>query len=101
MGCVPAKGDLVRVRQWDDMKKEFGTDGFGDIACRICFSNAMRKFCNEEFIVTGIEQSSYVDLYKIRGLTHEYTITSDMIELVDITETYETQEIDNFLNTWK
>lgn len=101
MGCVPAKGDLVRVRQWDDMKKEFGLDGFGDIDCRICFTNAMRKFCNEEFIVTDIEQSYYGELYKIGGLTHEYTITSDMIELVDITETYETQEIDKFLDTWK
>lgn len=38
MGYVPIEGELVRVRLWDDMKNEFGTDYEGDIACRICFS---------------------------------------------------------------
>lgn len=101
MGYVPTKGDLVRVRLWDDMKNEFGTDYEGDIACRICFSSGMRKFCGREFIVTDVVQSYHADLYKIGGLTREYTITSEMIEPASITETYETQEIDNFLDTWK
>lgn len=26
-------GDTVRVRQWDDMKNEFGTDQNGNINC--------------------------------------------------------------------
>lgn len=101
MGYVPIEGELVRVRLWDDMKNEFGTDYDGDINCRICFSSGMRKFCGREFIVTDVVQSYHDDLYKIGGLTREYTITSEMIEPASITETYETQEIDNFLDTWK
>jgi len=101
MGYVPFEGDLVRVRLWDDMKNEFGTDYDGDIDCRICFSSGMRKFCGREFIVTDVVQSYHDGLYKIGGLTREYTITSEMIEPASITETYETQEIDNFLDTWK
>lgn len=27
-------GDRVRIRQWEDMEKEFGTDLFGDIVMK-------------------------------------------------------------------
>lgn len=28
----PQVGDLVMIRPWDDMVKEFGTDSYGDIS---------------------------------------------------------------------
>lgn len=35
-------GDRVRIRQWDDMEREFGLDSDGDIDCRPYFTQLMR-----------------------------------------------------------
>lgn len=40
-------GDLVRVREWEDMKKEFGCDDEGDIQCRGFFTPNMRQYCGK------------------------------------------------------
>lgn len=45
-------GDKVRIRQWDDMVAEFGTDADGDIPIdEIFFSIEMRDLCGREFVV--------------------------------------------------
>ena len=39
-------GDKVRVRQWDDMVKEFGVNKFGDISTKTgYFTKQMKEFC--------------------------------------------------------
>lgn len=46
-------GDKVRIRQWDDMVEEFGTNKSGYIKCLYGFVDEMKKFCSE--IATIIE----------------------------------------------
>ena len=38
-------GELVRIRQWDDMVEEFGADGYGSVACNYRFLDAMKPLC--------------------------------------------------------
>lgn len=44
-------GDNVRVREWDDMEKEFGLDQFGNIKTPVRFVSTMRKYCGKVFTV--------------------------------------------------
>lgn len=50
MGYIPSVGEIVRIRQWDDMIQEFGTRGnrFDDddrivIPCKGTFVPEMKK----------------------------------------------------------
>lgn len=52
-------GDRVKVREWKDMKKEFGTDCFGSIKCEYYFATGMKKYCGKEFIVEFVGNNSY------------------------------------------
>lgn len=48
-------GDKVRVRQWDDMVKEYGL--LGDAKSDICipgFTNGMKKFCGSVVTISNI-----------------------------------------------
>jgi len=57
-------GDRVRIRQWDDMEREFGLDPDGDIDCRPCFSRYMRDegLCGRAATIINIDSDVYVDL---------------------------------------
>ena len=41
------EGNIVRVRQWDDMKREFGFTLDGSIDCFKKFTGNMREYCGE------------------------------------------------------
>ena len=45
-------GELVRIRQWDDMEKEFGLDADGDINCRVQFVQSMKYLCGKYAEIT-------------------------------------------------
>lgn len=51
-------GDRVRVRQWEDMEKEFGLGSGGCIRTNIPFVNPMKKFCGKEFEINKISDGS-------------------------------------------
>ena len=77
-------GDRVRIRQWDDMRKEFGLGGGGSINCTGSFICSMRDLCGEEFVISELSELSLSKTaLKVRGLETGWTITTDMIELVD------------------
>ena len=46
-------GDVLRIRQWDDMAKEFGVNDYGSIPCRCAFTEDMCYLCGEKFTVSG------------------------------------------------
>ena len=50
-------GDRVRVREWDDMAKEFGTIGFG-IETPRRFLEEMAELCGETGVIVGIHKKS-------------------------------------------
>ena len=70
-------GDKVRVRQWNEMEKEFGLDSDGDIKCESCFTRAMKKFCGKIFTVEEV-LSSY---YELKG-GESFSFSDDMLETV-------------------
>ena len=81
-------GDLVRVRDWDDMDAEFGRCKHvkRNINCEGIFSEGMRGICGLEAEITKV-----IPNYDGRGYTvYETTsvsincwvITADMLELV-------------------
>lgn len=73
-------GDKVRVRQWDDMAKEFDVNKFGDINTKTgCFTRQMKKFCGGVCEIFSVLETSYwlKDEY---GHTYYWYFTDDMLE---------------------
>ena len=46
------EGNIVKVRQWDDMKREFGVSLDGAIDCFKKFTGNMREYCGETIKIT-------------------------------------------------
>lgn len=74
-------GDRVRIRQWNDMAKEFGVDTFGCIKVVHKFTKDMKHLCGrtatiKEIIGRYIELSDWSDYTNV-----DYFISADMLEL--------------------
>lgn len=52
-------GDWVRIRQWDDMKDEYGLDVYGNILAPLIFTDTMREFCGHWGRITRVYECSY------------------------------------------
>lgn len=71
-------GDKVRVRQWDDMVKEFGVDKFGDISTKTgYFTRQMKEFCGCVYEIDAVLKKGY--WLKDRG-GYLWYFTDDMLE---------------------
>ena len=57
-------GDRVRIRDWDDMEREYGTDSDGDIEVSdIIFTRCMRHLCGRYATISSINrQNNIIDL---------------------------------------
>lgn len=57
-------GDRVRIRQWDDMEREFGLDACGDINSRPFFTRDMRDegLCGRTATILRIDSRGQVKL---------------------------------------
>lgn len=88
-------GDLVRVRDWDDMKSQYGLDDLdGYIDCIAGFTEDMRHLCGFEFTILNVEE--YADgrfrydfgypEFKRWDATRNWYITQDMLERVNDAE---------------
>lgn len=77
-------GDKVRVRQWDDMVEEFGTDEAGRInqktGCR--FTEEMKKFCGGVYEICSVLERIY--LLKDGVKTIYWHFTDQMLEDVNL-----------------
>lgn len=76
-------GDKVRVRQWDDMVKEFGffDDLKKDIDIPGCtFVNNMKKFCGRVVTISSSTISCGNDIYTIKEDDQIWYWTDDMFE---------------------
>lgn len=90
-------GDVLRIRQWDDMVDEFGVDSYGNIPCNRMFVKNMKSLCGKQFTVS--ETDKVCGYYKSEegvecdDISHMmWKITADMLEpleedfLEDITD---------------
>lgn len=69
------KGDLVRVREWDDMVHVYGTSSQGSIPCDATFITDMGRYCGRVF---RIRMAVTETRYKLVGLSH--TWSDDMLD---------------------
>ena len=47
-------GDVLRIRDWDDMLNEYGPDGFGGICTPKAFAKEMRYLCGKIITIKSI-----------------------------------------------
>ena len=81
-------GDLVRIRQWDDMKQEFGTNGWGGIACKFTFVDDMAELCGMTAVIAEIDgQEVFFDSSSCENPEYaNFRFSTDMIEHADEAE---------------
>ena len=79
-------GDRVRIRQWDDMKNEFGLTSRGNINCRCIFPAHMKSLCGKEMILGSVSENGCIA--RITALSAEdqpvvdrHIISEDMLEM--------------------
>lgn len=77
-------GELVRIRQWDDMVKEFGTTGSGSVNCNLYFTVSMKPLCGKYAEIVSLKNNSRVELrfFNCDGLYLGRYYSTDMIEKV-------------------
>lgn len=80
-------GELVRIRQWDDMAKEFGRNSLGTINTQQGFLRKMKPLCGKYAEITKLDKENMVLLkfFNCEGLeylTEAYGFDTDMIEKV-------------------
>ena len=71
-------GDIVRIRQWDDMEREFGLNAYDYIDCKFCFSKQMRELCGLDGLV--IDSIGSDDRVTFKNYRASWSISTDMIE---------------------
>ena len=78
-------GELVRIRQWDDMEKEFGLTMLGSISCRCCFADGMKPLCGKYAEIKDILLDGIVHLrfFNCDDSVENWNYSTDMIEKVE------------------
>lgn len=78
-------GELVRIRQWDDMEKEFGLTMLGSISCRCCFADGMKPLCGKYAEIKDLLLDGIVHLrfFNCDDSVENWNYSTDMIEKVD------------------
>ena len=75
-------GELVRIRQWDDMAEELGTDGTC-IPCLANFVKEMKPLCGKYAEIVRLDGSRVkLKFFNCGGLNTIWDYSTDMIEKV-------------------
>ena len=77
------KGDMVRIRQWEDMEQEFGLNDRGSIICPFHFSVEMKSLCGEVFRVVKIRGGDLIILEDHEGGVLDWNFSAEMLESPD------------------
>ena len=78
-------GDLVRIKNFEQMAKEYGgVDYGGDINMggRIFFVDDMRHLCGFQFVVERVSECGYVTPLGSTPFLDSWTITEQMLEVL-------------------
>ena len=78
------KGDLVRIKTWDQLEKEFGVTKLGNIKCNDGFILIMEEEINKNFSdrilkIAGINEHSY----RMFNIGWSWKWSDDMIECLE------------------
>lgn len=79
-------GQHVRIKEWDEMVREFGLNESGDISCPCVFNTQMRQFCGKVYRVSGSRQIyGGITVYTfVEPDMISWTVSEQMLELVDV-----------------
>ena len=80
------EGNIIKIRQWDDMEEEYGLIGIDSINCECAFTDNMRNLCGSEI---KINEKMVEDFKKYKYFFDDsktYSISTDMIELIKTTD---------------
>ncbi len=72
-------GDIIEIKQWDEMKKEFG-ERHGSIPCLFSFIESMRRFCGKRYTIDKIVDRKV--FFVESGDWQDYKFSTDMIKIV-------------------
>ena len=77
-------GDRVRVRQWDDMEREYGWSVRLGLNVPLLFTRGMKQYCGQEFIVTEVWDILVAGerCQRVMGLPAQYQWSNEMLEPV-------------------
>lgn len=76
-------GELVRIRQWDDMEKEFGVDSEGYIDSCVSFVPPMQPLCGKYAEIVSLNGYRVrLKFFNCGGLNTGWNYSTDMIEKV-------------------
>ena len=78
-------GELVRIRQWDDMAKEFGISGSGSVVCNLYFTESMKPLCGKYAEIVSLAENDVevkLKFFNCGGLNTSWGYSTDMIEKV-------------------
>ena len=77
-------GELVRIRQWDDMVKEFGTTLDDSVDCKCYFTDVMKPLCGKYAEIVSLDKDGRVGLkfFNCDDLDTSWGYSTDMIEKV-------------------
>ena len=71
-------GDMkIRIREWEDMEREFGLDEYGDIDCYYNFIKGMKKYCGK---IIEIDEVTFI---KDAFIYDNWIFTDDMYEVIE------------------
>lgn len=90
-------GDRVRIRDWDDMEREYGTDFEGDIRIPSqIFSRNMRHLCGRYATIKDIDIHDIIELGDWSNITGDvdWWFTKDMLELAETVRMQTTIKVD-------
>ena len=76
-------GQLVQIKDWGEMEREYGLDRSGDILCNPCFCRAMKPLCGEFAEITDIVGDRiWLKFFNFDGDT-DWCYSTDMIKTID------------------
>lgn len=96
-------GKQYRIRQWDDMEKEFGMNGCGDIKTQYIFTEPMRPLCGKVATLVGVDSygvylKTWIDC---DGLDTEWCFNADMLEEIEVKTNADSDEPDYYNYRYK
>lgn len=76
-------GDRVKIRQWDDMEKEFGLNDFGSIKCACGFVDNMKSLCGRTATIKEIDGVDIELKFDDESGDTFWSYSTDMIEPIE------------------
>lgn len=79
--CDFKPGDLVEIKSWDEMEKEFGLTPRGSINCRFGFNEEMKPYCGLKTTIERITDNGRICLKDIDSKL--WWFSTDMLKHID------------------